>query len=85
LKKPRRKGWARSLARPVGVKGGPVLRTVADARVYILSLSEAEQNENRWQQAAKLLLEAFETGGVVEAATRQLEFPLLKGAKLVMR
>jgi hypothetical protein len=72
------------LARPIGVKGGPELRTLADAREYILALSEGEAKEPRWQSAARKLLEACESGEV-EAVTRQIEFALFVGAQLVLR
>jgi hypothetical protein len=76
--------WSRSLARPIGVKGGPELRTLDDARAYLLTLSAGEQNEPRWQSAARKLLEACENGEV-EAVTRQLEFALFMSARLVLR
>jgi hypothetical protein len=50
----------------------------------MLTLSAGEQNEPHWQSAARKLLEACETGDV-DAVTRQLEFALFMGAKLVMR
>jgi hypothetical protein len=50
----------------------------------ILTLPEGEQNELRWQSAARKLLEGYETGEV-EAVTRQLEFALLMRARLVLR
>jgi hypothetical protein len=60
------------------------LWTLADARAYILSLPEGEQLENRWQHAAKLLLEACETGDA-DAATQQVEFALFMGARLALQ
>jgi hypothetical protein len=50
----------------------------------MLTLSAGEQNEFRWQSAARKLLEASETGEV-EAVTRQIEFALFMGARLVLR
>jgi hypothetical protein len=76
--------WSRRLARPVGVRAGPELRTLADARAYILSLRDGEQKENRWQHATKLLLEACETGDV-GPVTKQVEYALMVSMKLVMR
>jgi hypothetical protein len=43
-----------------------------------------EQLENRWQHAAKLLLEACEIGDA-EAATKQLEFALFMSARLALQ
>jgi hypothetical protein len=40
-------GWSCTLARLVGVRGGPELRTLADARSHILKLSVCEQSELR--------------------------------------
>ena len=77
-------GWNRPLARTVAVKGRPELRTLADARAYLLNLPEREQSEPRWQSVARRLFIACETGDV-EAVTEQLELALLMGAKLVLR
>jgi hypothetical protein len=66
-------GWSAPLARPVGVKGGPELRTLADARAYIMTLPELDP---RWQSVARKLLIACEDGEV-EAVTRQIEVALL--------
>jgi hypothetical protein len=76
--------WDCPLARPIRVKGGPELRTLADVRAYLLTLPEREQGEPRWQSVARRLLTASETGDV-EAVTEQLETALLMGAKLVLR
>jgi hypothetical protein len=77
-------GWSAPLARPVGIKGGPELRTLADARAHLLTLPEAQQGEPRWQSVARKLLIACEDGDV-EAVTRQIELALMMGAKSVLR
>ena len=64
-------GWACPFARPVGVRNGPELRTIGCTRLHADPI-RGEQNELRWQSAARKLLEACETGEV-EAATRRLE------------
>jgi hypothetical protein len=74
-------GWAAPLARPIDVKGGPELRTLADVRAYILTLPELDP---RWQSVARKLLIACEDGDV-EAVTRQIEFALLARGRLVLR
>ena len=79
-----KRGWDCPLARPVGVKGGPDLQTLADVRAYLLTLSEGEQSEPLWQSVARRLLIACQTGDV-EAFTEQLELALLRRAKLVSR
>jgi hypothetical protein len=76
--------WDCPLARPIGVKGGPELRTLADVRAYLLTLPEREQGEPRWQSVARRLLIACEDGDA-EAVTEQLELALLIGAKLILR
>jgi hypothetical protein len=77
-------GWSAPLARTVGVKGGPELRTLADARAYLLTLPEEEQGEPRWQSVARKLLLACESGEV-EPVTHQIEFALFMSARLVLR
>ena len=76
-------GQSRSPVRSACARG-PELRTLADARSYILTLSEGEAKEARWQSAARKLLEACESGDVA-AVTRQIEFALFMGANLVLR
>jgi hypothetical protein len=77
-------GWSQPLARPIGDKGGPELRTLGDARAYILTLPAGEQDEPRWQSAARQLLEACESGEV-DGVTRLIELALFLKAKLVLR
>src|SRR5262249_805669 len=46
---------SQKLTRPVVTKDGGTLRTVLDARSYMLRLSKARR-DTRWQRAAELLL-----------------------------
>ena len=48
------------LARPIGVKGGRKLETLADVRDFILEEPDYIQTRQSWQRAAKLLIEAAE-------------------------
>lgn len=53
----RREGaWARRFDEPVPLPDGGRLRTLHDARAYILGLPEAMQQEARWQAAVEALL-----------------------------
>ena len=52
-----RLGWSAPLTRSIQVKDGPALRTLNDARAYMLDhLPEADQPRQSWQKAAELLL-----------------------------
>jgi len=46
----------RKLLRPLPTKDGGVLRTVTDARTYMLGLSKARELRAAWQRACELLL-----------------------------
>jgi hypothetical protein len=48
---------SKKLSRPLRTKDGGVLRTVLDARTYMLALSEDREHRAQWQRAAELLLE----------------------------
>jgi hypothetical protein len=50
--------WTRKLSRPVKVKHGPVLHTLADARAFMVELPEAIQMRKSWQHAAAQILAA---------------------------
>jgi hypothetical protein len=47
---------SRKLTRPLPTKDGGTLRTVLDARAYMLRLSKDRERSARWQRAAQLLL-----------------------------
>jgi hypothetical protein len=78
--------WRKLLAHPIAVaKPEPqTLRTLRDARGYMIELPNKHALREYWQHAAKLLLEAAKGGGNVEAATRQLMFALLMDGALDM-
>ena len=66
--------------RPLPTKDGGSLRTVADARTYMLGLSKARELNARWQRAAELLL----TEADVAAFSKQVELALFYEGKLVL-
>ena len=57
------------------------MRTVLDARSYMLRLSKDWERSARWQRAAQLLLAKADVGAV----SRQLELALLCDDKLDVR
>ena len=64
--------WSALLSRPLTLRDGKKLATLADARAFVLALPAAYQDRNAWQSAAGLLMAAAEHGGSVEAATDQV-------------
>jgi hypothetical protein len=69
---------SRKLTRPLVTKDGGTLRTVLDARSYMLQLSKARERDTRWQRAAELLLGEAD----VAALSKQVELALFYDAKL---
>jgi hypothetical protein len=72
-----RLGWSARLTRSIQVKDGPTLRTLNDARIFMLdNLPEEDQARASWQKAAELLLAAADGLDDVGAATGQVELAL---------
>lgn len=70
--------WDRRLTRIVSTKDGHALRTLADARAFVIErVPEGYQRRQYWQHAAKLMMEASEGRETTEAVTWQLEYALL--------
>jgi hypothetical protein len=63
---------------PLPTKDGGVLRTVGDARAYILALPKTRKSRAHWKRASLLLLE--EVGA--PALTRQVQVALVMDSKL---
>ena len=63
---------------PLPTKDGGVLRTIGDARAYILTLPKTRKSRAHWKRASLLLLE--EVGAA--ALTRQLQVVLFMDGKL---
>ena len=77
-------GWSTPLTRSIQVKDGPALRTLNDARVYMLdNLPENAQARQSWQKAAELLLAAADGLDDVGAATGQVELAIFLQIKLL--
>ena len=72
---------SQKLTRPLPTKDGGTLRTVLDARAYMLRLSKDRERSARWHRAAQLLLAKADVGAV----SRQLELALLYDGKLDVR
>ena len=69
---------SKKLTRPLPTKDGGTLRTVADARAYMLGLSKQRELRTRWHRVAGLILEEADIGAV----SRPLELALFLDAKL---
>jgi hypothetical protein len=63
---------------------GPTLRTLGDARDFMLDQPNGIQERRSWQKAAELLLAAAENGADVEAVTKQIELALFLEARVVL-
>ena len=70
----------RKLTRPIRTKDSGALRTVLDARTYMLALSKDREHRAQWQRAAELLLAEAD----VAAFSTQVELALFMEAKLVL-
>jgi hypothetical protein len=63
---------------PLPTKDGGVLRTVGDARTYILTLPKTRKSRAHWKRASVLLVQ--EVGAA--ALTRQVQVALVMDGKL---
>jgi hypothetical protein len=69
---------SQKLTRPLYTKDGGTLRTVIDARTYMLALSKIRERRAQWQRAAELLLAEADVADL----SRQIELALFYDAKL---
>jgi predicted secreted protein len=69
---------SQKLTRPLGTKDRGTLRTVLDARTYMLALSKQRETRTQWQGAAELLLAQAD----VAAFSKAVELALFYDAKL---
>jgi len=65
---------SQKLDRPLATKDGGTLRTVLDARTYMLGLSEDRERSSRWQRAADLLLAETDVGALSKAVELALSY-----------
>jgi hypothetical protein len=71
---------SKNLTRPLRTKDGGTLRTVLDARDYMLALPKHRELRAQWQHAAELLLAEAD----VAAFSIAVELALFYDAKLVL-
>jgi hypothetical protein len=69
---------AKKLARPLRTTDGGTLRTVLDARAYMVSLLKRRELRGQWQRACELLLTEADIGEL----TKALELALFFDSKL---
>ena len=69
---------SQKLTRPLVTKDGSVLRTVLDARTYMLALPKRRETAAQWQRAAELLLAQAD----VAELTRAVDLALFYDAKV---
>jgi hypothetical protein len=71
--------WELKLSREIVPIRSEPLRTLSDARAYILSLPPGTQHQDDWERAADLLLVAVDSSSDIdiEQATFQIERALL--------
>jgi hypothetical protein len=70
------------LPRAIRDRQGKTIKTVAEAKRYVVAKLEARPNYNTWKHSAELLLDK---GSSPEAITRQIEFALLMDVDLDAR
>jgi hypothetical protein len=68
---------SKKLTRPLATKDGGTLRTILDARAYVLRLSKDQERSAQWQRAVQLLEHAD-----VAAVSRQVELALFYDGKI---
>jgi hypothetical protein len=71
---------SKKITRPIPTKDGGVLRTILDARTYMVVLSEDRELRQQWQRACELLLAEAD----VAALSDQIELARFYDAKLVL-
>jgi hypothetical protein len=69
---------AKKLTQPLPTKGGGVLRTIADARAYMVAMPPAHDGCARWLHAAEMILGQAD----VAAVSRQVHLALFYDAQL---
>jgi hypothetical protein len=79
--KSKRAGWRAPLSRPIQVKSGPTLETLADVREFILTEPGHVQERPSWQLATVALLAAADGREDVGVATYRVENALFLQAR----
>ena len=78
------RGWSAKLSRPIQLKDGTQLQTLADVRGFISGQPEHIQERTFWRYATQLLIDAAD-GGDIEAVTNEVELALFLSGDLVLR
>ena len=65
--------WPAKLTRPIIMRDGTKLATLAEAGAFVLALPESYQHRNSWMKATELLMQAADRDGSIEAATEAVE------------
>jgi hypothetical protein len=68
--------WSRNLAKPIALKDGRLLVTLADARALMLSLPEPVQRKEYWIYVGALMLEAATSRCVISETRAELTLAL---------
>ena len=58
--------WDAKLTRPLKVRSGPTLETLADAGRFIGTMPERDQHRQAWIRATEILMAAAERGGSID-------------------
>jgi hypothetical protein len=74
--------WDAKLTRPLKVRKGPKLETLADAGRFIGTMPERDQGRQAWINATDALMAAAERGGSIDAATDAIDGALFLQDKL---
>jgi hypothetical protein len=77
-----RRGWSAKLLRPIKVKGGRKLITLADVRAFVLDQPAHVQERRAWQVAAGLLLAAAEDARKISEVSQHVEAALFVERRL---
>jgi hypothetical protein len=58
--------WSRPLAKPIDVGQRRKLRTLDDVRTFLLNLPEERQTKLAWQNIAREIMEAAQSGETID-------------------
>jgi hypothetical protein len=67
--------WTARFSRPIILKDGRVLATLAEARVFLLSLPATDQDKPHWMDARIMLLTASEFPAAIDEALADVDRP----------
>jgi hypothetical protein len=69
--------WSRKLAKPIALKDGRTIESLAEAHALMFSLPEAHQRNEQWLYTGELLHEAATLNGPMKITVAQLERALM--------